>query len=220
MKRNWHHYETWECVPAGMYETIPPKGYSADSALVAYTEFLGDLKRFEAALKRVIKEWPVSCEQFLANHNINRIAWLGQSSMCMDTGVPAKFRAGFAGLSGTGQHAANMMAEKYLLMWEESNGSNFQDQYWPSPVGLHRRIRHYLATWTLRGYSSGIPDEVPPELMRLNLAPSHKAVALAILRNDHACASLGYSQPISPWYGVIKKLEIEKRNTMEDPFFN
>lgn len=36
-------------------------------------------------------------------------------------------------------------------------------------------------------------------------------IATAILKNDHALASLGYSQPISRWYGVLKKIEIEER---------
>jgi len=51
--------------------------------------------------------------------------------------------------------------------------------------------------------------------MRLNLAPSYKAIALAILKNDHHLTSLGYSAPVSPWYNAIKKLEIESRISAE-----
>lgn len=48
--------------------------------------------------------------------------------------------------------------------------------------------------------------------MRLNLAPSYKAVAIAILKNDHNLISLGFSAPKSSWYDALKKMEIEKRN--------
>lgn len=203
-----------------MYETLPPKGLSAQTATQAYTDFLGDLKRFEKALNRVLTEWPISCEQFLSNLSINRIAWLGQSSMCISTGVPRQFKAGFAGLSGRGQLAANKLASNYLSWWEREKGiGNNQETEFPTPTGLHARILHYVKTWTHRGYECGIPDEVPSELSRLNLAPSHKAIALAILRNDHSLSSLGYAQPVSPWYGVIKRIELESRNTMNDPFF-
>jgi len=204
-----------------MYETVPPEGFSADSALAAYTEFLGDLPRFEHALKRVIREWPVSCEQFLSNASINRIAWLGQASMCIDTGVPSKFRAGFSALDPSGQKYANAMADRFLRMWQFGHPrSNQAETTPPTPTGLHNRIMHYVESWKPRGYENGIPEEVPSELMRLNLAPSHKAIALAVLKNDHALSSLGYSQPVSPWYSAIKKVEISKRGTMQDPMFS
>jgi hypothetical protein len=214
MKRKWHHFEKWECVPAGMYETLPPDGLKSDGALSAYTAFLGDLPRFESALNRVLTEWPISCEQFLSNPNINRIAWLGQASMCIATGVPSRFRAGFSALDEDGQRDANAMADKYLKAWE---GAQFDVEHEeaesmpPTPTGLRNRIAHYVETWKRRGYADGLPDEVPSELMRLNLAPSHKAIALSILKNDHALSSLGYSQPVSPWYGAIKRAEIEAR---------
>lgn len=214
MRRKWHHVEKWECVSAGMYETLPPRFMTSDMAVRAYTSFLADLSRFEGALNRVLGEWPVSCEQFLSNENINRIAWLGQSSMCIATGVPACFRAGFCRLSDEAQEAANAMADKYLKIWEALHVES-QDEPLPSvgpaPTGLRPRIAHYMETWKRRGYSDGIPDEVPPELMRMRLAPSHKAVAMAILENDHALTSLGYSQPVSPWYNAIKRVEIAER---------
>jgi len=201
MKRIWHHWEKWECVPAGMYETLPPDGISSDDAPEEYRKFLSDLPRFESALFRVLIEWPISCEQFLSNPSINHIAWLGQASMCIETGVPACFRAGFKRLTDDQQAEANALADNYRLIWEH----------------MHKRINHYKETWAKRGYPDDLPEEVPPELMRLGLAPSYKAICLAILKNDHACASLGYSQPVSPWYSAIKKTEIESRQSNPQP---
>lgn len=203
-----------------MYETLPPLGFSAETVTKAYTEFLSDLPRFEHALNKVITQWPISCEQFLSNANINRIAWLGQSSMCIATGIPRQFKAGFSALSERAQIAANAMADKYLTWWLAEKGNPTEEGYeLPTPKGMQSRILHYIKTWQRRGYQCGIPDEVPSELMRLNLAPSYKAISQAILKNDHTLSSLGYIAPISPWYGVFKRIELENRNTMNDPFF-
>ena len=74
-----------------------------------------------------------------------------------------------------------------------------------------KRVRAYIQTWKARGYSDDIPDEVPKELMRLGLAPSYKAIAIAILQNDLQFTSLGFAPKDSPWYSELKRLEIEAR---------
>ena len=55
-------------------------------------------------MERVVKEWPVSCEHFLTKHGMNRIAWLGQASMCIETGIPRFFRGGFNLMTQEGTH--------------------------------------------------------------------------------------------------------------------
>ena len=47
--------------------------------------------------------------------------------------------------------------------------------------------------------------------MKLGLAPSYKAIALAILKNDNNFESLGFTAPVSRWYSAIKRVEIEQR---------
>lgn len=58
---------------------------------------------------------------------------------------------------------------------------------------MSKKADQYIKTWMDRGYAGDIPDEVPAELMALQVAPSYKAICLAILRNDHAMTSLGFS---------------------------
>ena len=65
--------------------------------------------------------------------------------------------------------------------------------------------------WKAKGYPDGIPDSVPNELMNLNLAPSYKAIALAILQNDHSLKSLGMSSPKSEWYNTLTRIELKSR---------
>lgn len=122
MKRIYHTWDEWECYPAGFYEENPPKGISKAQAVEEYTAFLRDLPRFEAALNRVITEWKNSCEHYLSNENMNRVAWLGQAAMCIETRVPSSFRSGFNRLSPDEQAAANMMALKYLNVWLKRQG--------------------------------------------------------------------------------------------------
>lgn len=82
---------------------------------------------------------------------------------------------------------------------------------------MKKKINQYIATWKNRGYSDDIPDEVPHVLMKLNLAPSYKAIAVTILKNDHNCTSLGYSSPKSEWYNFYKREELIQRGVIEEP---
>lgn len=135
MRRIYHHWETWECFKAGFYETSPPDGMDADQATGAYRDFLADIARFNSAMARVLAEWPHSCEQFLSNPNINRIAWLGQSAMCIDTGVPSVFRGGFKLLTPQQQRAANRAAEIVLEQWLITNATDAHES-----SGVHQAM--------------------------------------------------------------------------------
>jgi hypothetical protein len=122
VRRIYHTWEKWECYPAGFYENQAPDGMAAGAALKAYAVFLRDTPRFERALERVINEWKNSCEHYLSNENMNRIAWLGQASMCIETRIPACFRGGFNTLKPQEQATANAAALKWLNVWLERRG--------------------------------------------------------------------------------------------------
>ncbi|MCC6526008.1 MAG: hypothetical protein IT373_25400 [Polyangiaceae bacterium] len=122
MRRVYHTWDKWECYPAGFYENAPPNGIAPSVAPAMYRDFLRDTPRFEAALSRVIAEWPNSCEHYLSNENMNRIAWLGQAAMCIATRVPAVFRGGFNLLSASEKIAANEAALRALNAWLRSRG--------------------------------------------------------------------------------------------------
>lgn len=77
---------------------------------------------------------------------------------------------------------------------------------------MRQKIEAYIAKWKLRGYPEDIPDEVPEVLMRLNLAPSYKAICLAILKNDISLKSLGFSPKKSIWYGKLKQIYFRDAN--------
>lgn len=123
--RVFHTYEKWECHKAGFYAGHPPEGMTKTQCEEEYYRFLADTPRFSAALERVITEWKHSCEHYLTNAAMNRIAWLGQAAMCIATGVPAMFRSGFFLLSDDQQSTANETALLYLNKWLAANGREY-----------------------------------------------------------------------------------------------
>lgn len=115
--RIFHEWQDWECYPAGFYSDKPPIGMEAVDCEKAYCDFLADIPRFELALQKVILQWKNSCEHYLTNEKMNRIAWLGQASMCLETGVPSRFCGGYNLLTTEQQQKADVKALEYLNKW-------------------------------------------------------------------------------------------------------
>lgn len=119
--RIFHVYEKWECHKAGFYANSKP-GMTKGQCEAVYADFLTDIERFSKALKCVITEWKHSCEHYLTNVAMNRIAWLGQASVCYAEGIPSVFRGGFFLLTEEQQKRANETALVYLNEWLTTNG--------------------------------------------------------------------------------------------------
>lgn len=120
-ERIFHTYDKWECEKAGLYKQSVD-GMKADECKEAYRAFLADTERFRAASEKVISEWKNSCEHYLTNFAMNRIAWIGQASMCYETGIPSKFCSGFSLLTDEQKEAANQVALETLNKWLSSQG--------------------------------------------------------------------------------------------------
>jgi ParB-like chromosome segregation protein Spo0J len=116
-ERIFHEWEDWECFPAGFYSDKPPKGMTTEECEILYKEFLSDIPRFEMALKKVLEQWGNSCEHYLTNSKMNRIAWLGQASLCIDSGIPSRFCGGYNLLTSEQQKDADLKALEYLNIW-------------------------------------------------------------------------------------------------------
>jgi len=120
--RVFHEWTKWECYPAGFYSDKPPEGMTVEDCEIAYRDFLRDLSRFDAALTELRQSWPISCEHYLTNKRMNRIAWLGQASMCVATGVPSRFCGGYNLLTDAEKQAADLKALEHLNLWLVANG--------------------------------------------------------------------------------------------------
>lgn len=120
--RVYHTWDKWECYRAGFYAERPPNDMTQDQGEELYREFLADLSRFEAALVIVTSEWKNSCEHYLTNDRMNRIAWLGQASVAQALGIPSLCRGGYHRLSEEQRKAADALALKYLNLWLVAHG--------------------------------------------------------------------------------------------------
>lgn len=119
--RIFHTYDKWECYASGFYNTTK-EGYTTFQAEREYYILLSNETEFRNALEGVISEWKHSCEHYLTNKAMNRIAWLGQAAACYAKGIPSVFRGGFNMLSEDQQQKANEIAHEYLNKWLTNNG--------------------------------------------------------------------------------------------------
>lgn len=120
--RVFHEWSDWECYPAGFYSDKPPHGMTVEQCEEKYRDFLSDIEGFKSALNNLLEQWPISCEHYLTNERMNRIAWLGQASMCLEHGIPSRFCGGYNLLTKDQQQAADLAAFEYLNIWLERNG--------------------------------------------------------------------------------------------------
>lgn len=128
MKRMYHTWDEWECYPAGFYDDKPRgRQLTDDEARAIYADFLRDIPSFRVALERVIAEWPNSCEHYLSNERMNRLAWLGQASLCIAEGIPSRFRGGYNQLTDDEKRAADLAALDALNEWLKSQGEEALD---------------------------------------------------------------------------------------------
>ena len=138
--RIFHTYDKWECHKAGFYDT-KKEGMTQDQCEMVYAQFLSDDTEFQAALAGVISEWKHSCEHYLTNKSMNRIAWLGQASLCYAKGIPSKYRGGWNLLTEEQRDKANSIAFNSLNEWLVNNGLekvSFEDA-----VSVGRQVEIY-----------------------------------------------------------------------------
>lgn len=119
--RIFHTYDKWECYPAGFYETSLD-GVSHDECEEIFKDVLSSDDLFREALDGVTTEWVNSCEHYLTNKSMNRIAWLGQASACYSAGVPSKYSSAWFDISEEDRNSADELALLYLNKWLTNNG--------------------------------------------------------------------------------------------------
>lgn len=125
-ERVFHTYDKWECAKAGFYNSTVD-GKTKEECENEYAVLLTDEQAFRDALDGVITEWKYSCEHYLTNKAMNRIAWLGQAALTYARGIPSTFRGGFNLLSKDQQDKANHIAHEYLNRWLVMNARDEMD---------------------------------------------------------------------------------------------
>lgn len=120
-ERIFHTWDKWECYKAGFYESSHPTKSHAECES-EFVSILSDQSIFSSALERVIVEWKHSCEHYLTNKSMNRIAWLGQAAVCIHSGIPSRYSSSWFDMTESDRSAANDTALIYLNKWLTSRG--------------------------------------------------------------------------------------------------
>lgn len=91
-----------------------------DEMLQNAIKFTGDAKLYGAAMLRVIKEWPISCEHNLSNTEQNRKAWIGHAACAIEMEFCEDVvREAWGNLTTNQQNKANLKAHQAIMEWEK-----------------------------------------------------------------------------------------------------
>jgi hypothetical protein len=139
-ERIFHTFEKWECHKAGFYSS-KKDGMTSHECEIQYYEILSNEKLFRLALHGVLDNWINSCEHYLTNKAMNRIAWLGQASVCYLKGIPSKFCSGWNLLNNEQQNKANEIALEFLNIWMKKYNRNEVDM--DEALSIGRQVNIY-----------------------------------------------------------------------------
>jgi|WetSurMetagenome_2_1015567.scaffolds.fasta_scaffold500146_1 hypothetical protein len=116
IKRIYHPYWDWEDFKSGMWNKVGKE--SEIKMLPIAIKFTGNHIEYGRAMKRVIYEWPISCENNLTDNSINQKAWLGHAACSIELQIPEYIiRQAWKLLTDEQRILANLQAELYIRMW-------------------------------------------------------------------------------------------------------
>lgn len=105
----------WEEIEHNMWGDVVDKKKYLQKAIA----FTGDHKKYGRFMLRVVKEWPVSCENALTDYSINRKAWIGHAACALALGCPEDItREAWGHLTYEQQLLANREAARAISKWE------------------------------------------------------------------------------------------------------
>jgi len=118
--------------------------------------------------------------------------------------------------------ASEVLTNRVLWSWKLSNKNKQTLSHREhSTIGVSSTTAalNYVELWKHRDYFDDIPDEVPDLIMHAGLAPSYKAIAIALLKNDTRLASLGMGAFTSKWYSPLKAIELGVKKSPQFTLF-
>jgi hypothetical protein len=115
LKRVYHPVWEWEEIAHNMWGEIEDRAAWVQRAI----EFTGDHKQYGHYMRRVTREWPISCENALTDYRINRKAWIGHAACALAMRCPEDVvREAWGHLTDEQRLLANGEAERSIACWE------------------------------------------------------------------------------------------------------
>lgn len=116
MRRIYHPYTSWEEVSHNMWGEVHDRKKALQSAI----EFTGNAMLYGEYMRRVVLEWPISCENALTDVNLSRKAWLGHAAVSLALNIPEDItREAWGFLSDEQRTLANAEARRAIEHWTE-----------------------------------------------------------------------------------------------------
>jgi hypothetical protein len=121
-RRIYHPWNEWEEVRFNMWGEVEDRRAAIQQAIA----FTGNHALYGKNMMRVVREWPISCENALTDSFINRKAWVGHAAVALALNLPEDItRAAWGFLTSEQQLLANKEAERAIRWWEHHAGKNF-----------------------------------------------------------------------------------------------
>lgn len=118
LTRVYHPYKKWEEVRWNMWgETF---GDCDKWWLELATTFTSNHEVYGSYMFKVIKQWPVSCENALTDRYINQKAWIGHAAAALALFIPEHItRKAWKNLKDEQKYLANKQAERAIRAWQD-----------------------------------------------------------------------------------------------------
>jgi len=127
-ERVYHPVDQWEEVAHGMWSDVIDHATLLQRAIA----FTGDHREYGRYMLRVVREWPVSCENALTDPFLSKLAWIGHAACALALGCPEDItRKAWSYLTDEQRLLANKAASRALREWQNAYAAR---------RGLHRDV--------------------------------------------------------------------------------
>lgn len=120
IKRIFHRFELCEEFKTDMWRMVP---IEKREALQEYSRNLMiEYDCFEQVCRKVVDEWPFSCESNLTASSINHQVWIGHAACAINHNAPEDItRLAWRTLTEEQQDLANLAADNAIEYWREKH---------------------------------------------------------------------------------------------------
>lgn len=145
MKRIYHPIDCWEEIHFNMWGASNNKVRDLENAIC----FTGNHRLYGRYMRRVTREWPMSCENALTDIRMNRRAWLGHAAVALALQIPEDIvRNAWGYLTERQRELANREADRAIRQWEQQN-------YPTTDADLHQPVEKQMLLFGHTGFSTG-----------------------------------------------------------------
>jgi len=110
----WHPWFKWEEVAHNMWGSASNREAMLQGAIT----LTGNHARYGLLMRRVVVEWPISCENALTDPHLCHRAWVGHAACALGLGCPEDItRQAWGYLSNEQKLLANKEADGAIAAW-------------------------------------------------------------------------------------------------------